>query len=234
MRLRSMALPFLAEVRDTTNVPHDCDTIVLHSDTLSETFVAILACEPQRNRDHLMKKTLLLAGALTIVAAACSSSTQESPSTVAPETTTTIATTTTATAAPTTTAATTTSTTAPPAEEGDSGPEVDAIIAAYEIVFSSETSYDEKAPLIDDPDGLEETVAKYQETGDSMGGVALVAKTVIINGDTADVTYDLLFGGTPSYPDLKGDAVLIDGTWKVTRTMFCSLMSSARVGCPSS
>ncbi len=185
-----------------------------------------------------MQRLIILLGVLALTAAACSSATDTaSEATV----TTTLASTTTA--APTTT--TTTTTTAPAttttaettttvADSGDSGPEVDEIVAAYEIVFSSETSYEEKAPLLDDPTGLEETVAKYQKTGDSMGGVGLDAKSVTINGDTADVTYDLLFGGNPTYPNLKGDAVLIDGTWKVTREMFCSLMSSARVGCPSS
>ena len=183
-----------------------------------------------------MKKIIVLAGALAIVAAACASST-ETPTTVAADApTATVATTTTSppattTAPPTTTSPTTTTTTEAP---GDTGPDVDAITTAYEIVFSSETTFEEKEPLIDDPTGLEETVTQYQETGASMGGVALDAKSITINGDTADVTYDLLFGGNPTYPNLKGDAVLIDGTWKVTREMFCSLMSSARVGCPES
>jgi hypothetical protein len=98
-------------------------------------------------------------------------------------------------------------------------------------VFSSETTYEEKAPLLDDPTGLEDTVLKYIETGESMGGVALAAKEITVDGSVATVIYDLLFGGAPTYPDLTGDAVLIDGTWKVTREMFCSIMTSARVGC---
>jgi hypothetical protein len=108
------------------------------------------------------------------------------------------------------------------------------ITTLYEVVFSSETGYDEKAPLLDDPTGLEDTVAEYQETGESMGGVSLEAKTISVSGDVAAVNYDLLFGGTPTYPDLTGDAVRIDGVWKVTREMFCSIMTSARVGCPAS
>ena len=195
----------------------------------------------------MQRLIIILVGALALVATACSSAsdadapTAAAVTTTAPATTTTAAPATTTTTAPatTTTAAPATTTTAAPATTttteaagGDTGPDVDEITLAYEIVFSSETTYEEKAPLIDDPTGLEETVAKYQETGESMGGVGMAAKSVTINGDTADVTYDLLFGGTPSYTDLPGDAVLIDGTWKVTRTMFCSLMTSARVGCP--
>lgn len=183
-----------------------------------------------------MKRTVLLLVVLAVVAAGCSGSDVS-------ETTTTSAPTTTSTGAPTTTMArTTTTTTTPPAttttaaHSGGIVPgedaDVDAVVLAYEIVFSSETGYEEKAPYIVDPEGLEETVAQYQETGESMGGVELVPTSVTIDGDTAVVIYDLLFGGTPSYPDLTGDAVLNESTWKITREMFCAMMASARVGCP--
>ncbi len=195
-----------------------------------------------------MKRTMLLLVVLAVMAAACSESevaptdttaappsttTTVAPTTTAPATTTTAAVTTTTAAATTTAAPATTTTVADaggivPGEDAD----VDAVVLTYEIVFSSETAYDEKAPYIDDPTGLEQTVADYQEIGKSMGGVELAPKSVTINGDTADVMYDLLFGGTPTYPDLTGDAVLIDDTWKVTRDMFCAMMASARVGCP--
>ena len=164
-----------------------------------------------------MKRVLVLIATIAIVATACASASDEDQGndTITPSS-----------------AAATTMTTSPsaPTEEQD----IANITAVYEIVFSSETTYDEKAPLIDDPAGLEETVAKYRKTGESMGGVGLVATSISINGDTADVTYDLLFGGNPTYPDLAGDAIRVDGTWVVTREMFCSIMTSARVGCPSS
>lgn len=189
-----------------------------------------------------MKSSIFLAVAIALVAAGCggSDTVDESTATTAPATTTTVATTTTTsttttTVAPTTTAAPATTTTTAaggivPGEDAD----VDAVVLTYQIVFSSETTYDEKAPYLVEPAGLEDTVVKYQETGEVMGGVELVPSGVTINGETADVTYDLLFGGTPTYPDLAGDAVLVDETWKVTREMFCGMMASARVGCPAS
>ncbi len=171
---------------------------------------------------------MLLLVVLAVMAAACSESeAAETATTAGPSPTTT-------TVAPTTTAAPATTTTAAdaggivPGEDAD----VDAVVLTYQIVFSSETGYEEKAPYIDDPSDLEQTVADYQENGESMGGVELAPTSVTINGDTADVTYDLLFGGTPAYPDLTGDAVLIDDAWKITRDMFCAMMASARVGCP--
>ena len=191
-----------------------------------------------------LKRALLVLVVLAAIAAGCSQSNtadttpDETPpsttttSTTAPTTTTIVPTT--STTAPTTTTvapATTTTTDSAgivPGEDAD----VDAVVLAYEVVFSSKTGYEEKAPFIEDPEGLEETVAQYQETGESMGGVALDPTSVTIDGDIADVVYDLLFGGTPTYPDLTGDAVLRDGTWKITRDMFCAMMASARVGCP--
>ncbi len=186
-----------------------------------------------------MKPYALLIVVLALLAAACSGSggsdaTVAAPTTIAPATTTTVPASTTTVAATTTVAPTTTTTAAPVGIVPGEDAEVDAVVATYEIVFSSKTGYDEKEPYLDDPTGLEETVAKYQETGESMGGVELAPTSVVINGDSADVTYDLLFGGTPTYPDLTGDAVLIDGTWKITRDMFCAMMASARVGCPES
>ena len=191
-----------------------------------------------------MKRSLFLVFALAIIASACSNGdTVESTATTAqPQTTTTAEPA--APASTTTVPATTTTpatTTVPPTTTTTTGgivagedPDVDGVVLTYQIVFSSATTYDEKAPYIVDPTGLEETVATYQETGESMGGIALAPTAITINSEVAEVQYDLLFGGTPTYTDLSGDAVLVDGVWMVTREMFCGMMTSARVGCPSS
>lgn len=190
----------------------------------------------------LLIRILLVLVAMALVAAACASDdtadTDAAAATPVASTSTTVAistTTTSTTVASTTTTTESATTTVPPAAitPGDD-PAVDAVVLAYEVVFSSETDYDEKVPYLVDPAGLEETVAKYQETGASMGGVALAPTAVTIEGDVADVSYDLLFGGSPTYPDLSGNAVLVDDMWKITREMFCGMMASARVGCPSS
>ena len=188
-----------------------------------------------------MNRLLLLLVALVVITAGCAADdAAETTVTTAAQTeptSTTVATTSTTTtttvAETTTTVAQTTTTTLPAITPGEDE-DVDAVVRAYQIVFSSETGYDEKAPYLVEHEGLEETVARYQETGESMGGIALAPSAVTINGDVADVSYDLLFGGSPTYPDLSGDAVLVDDTWKITRDMFCGMMASARVGCPDS
>ena len=143
------------------------------------------------------------------------------------------ATTTTTTSAPTTTTAAPADApeiaTSPvvPGEEED----VDAIVAAYLVVFDSSTFFDDKAPYITDPSGLEGTVEKYAEAGDSVGGIALSADEVGIEGDNARVIYSFLFAGNPAYRDLEGEAVRTDAGWQITTEFFCEIMASARVGC---
>lgn len=176
---------------------------------------------------------------LALVAAACGSDeTSDGDGAAASATTTTVAAVTTTSTAPatTTTVAPTTTTTTAVAEAGGivagEDAEVDAVVLAYTVALDSVTPYEDKVPYIDDPSGLEETIAKYLETGQSMGGIGVLPTAVSIDGDTAVVTYDLLFGGNPTYPDLTGEAVKTADGWKITRAGFCSLMSSARVGCP--
>ncbi len=186
------------------------------------------------------RRLLSLVLGFALVAAACGSDDTSGGDGAASATTTTVAavTTTTTTAPATTTtvapATTTTTTTAAPAGGivvGEDA-EVDAVVLAYTTALDSVSTYEEKAPYIDDPSGLEGTIAEYLKTGESMGGIGVLPTAVVIDGDTAVVTYDLLFGGNPTYPDLTGDAVKTADGWKITRAGFCSLMSSARVGCP--
>ncbi|MCL1586781.1 MAG: hypothetical protein M3092_00050 [Actinomycetia bacterium] len=238
----------MREVRVTIKVPRQYDTNSDNSekdasearaDSVSTISGAVLPESATDSGATTMKRVSVLIAAIAIVATACSSASDasriaEATTTSASSVATTMVepTTTTTTADLTTTTLRTPTTTSAfaPASDEDAA----EITALYEIVFSSETTYEEKAPLIDDPSGLEETVAKYTETGETLGGVGLVAKTITVGGDLASVTYDLLFSGNPTYPDLTGDAIRVDGAWLVTREMFCSIMTSARVGCPSS
>jgi hypothetical protein len=188
-------------------------------------------------------KRAILVVALALLAAACgdggTATTTAAPATAAPTTaaptTTTAAPTTTeattTTAAPTTTEATTTTSAAPAIVPGED-PEVDAIVLAYTTALDSVVGYEDKAPFIEDSADLEDTVAQYNATGEMMSGIGVMPLEVTIDGDTAVVTYQLLFGGSPSYSPQTGEAIKLDDTWKVTREAFCALMTLARGGCP--
>lgn len=194
------------------------------------------------------RSRLALAAITCLAAAACSATTGPSTTLVegqAPSTAETADTIETTTLVPVTTEvpAETTTTEPEPSSTLDSSnedaivpgenPEIDVIVEAYAIVFDSSTTFEEKAAYIDDPSGLEDTIATYASTGTAVGGVTARADAVTLDGESANVTYTLLFGGNPTYSDLEGTAVLTSDGWKVTRDMFCSVMASARSACPS-
>lgn len=119
-----------------------------------------------------------------------------------------------------------------PAAGGDGAAE-EAVELAYLTVFDSEVPFDEKLPFLEDAEQLRSTFESYADAAERFGGISLEPTSVVINGDEADVTYDVLFGGSAAYSDMSGDAVLREGVWMVTRARFCAFMSSARVSCPS-
>lgn len=176
-----------------------------------------------------MRRIAILIATLGLLAAACSSTGSGSTTTTAL----TDQTTTTTTFATTTTAITGTQQdiqTAPFVPGADA--DADAIVALFAVVFDSATTFDEKAPLIDDPTGLESAIAGYQAAGDAVGGIFLdVTQTGVLN-DQAAVVYDLLFGENPFQTNQRGDAIRVEDTWVVSRDYFCSIVALARVACP--
>ncbi|MFV0308593.1 MAG: Fe2+-enterobactin ABC transporter substrate-binding protein [Desertimonas sp.] len=113
------------------------------------------------------------------------------------------------------------------------GEEEQAAADAWAMVFDSAVGFDDKAPHLDDADALRETVEAYTTAGETMGGITLEPTAVVVDGDGATVTYDVLFGGTVAYADQEGSIALVDGTWVVGRDEFCGFMASARNACPT-
>ena len=176
-----------------------------------------------------MKRIIVLVVAGAIVATACSGTDESSDA----ATETTSAPPTTAEVTTTTIAATTTVDASVPMSPVVPGADADAdaIVDLFAVAFDSETTFEEKAPLIDDPAGLESTVESYKTAGESFGGIFLEVTATSIDSDSAGVMYDLLFGGSPFQSDQIGEAVNNDGQWQVTREYFCSIMELARVDC---
>lgn len=111
--------------------------------------------------------------------------------------------------------------------------EADAAAAAWSVVFDSSAGFDDKSAHVEDAEALRSTIEAYTATGAAMGGITLVPNNVVVNGDAATVTYDVMFGDSAAYTDLSGLITLVDGTWVVSRAEFCSFMASARNACPT-
>jgi iron complex transport system substrate-binding protein len=100
-------------------------------------------------------------------------------------------------------------------------------------VFDSTVTFADKAAHMEDADALQATVESYTTAGSAMGGISLVPTDVVIDGDTATVTYDVMFGESAAYTALTGEISNVAGTWTVSRAEFCSFMVSARNACPA-
>ena len=117
-------------------------------------------------------------------------------------------------------------------EWSESDGEATAASEAWAIVFDSAVTFADKSPFIADAAELEATIDAYTAAGDGFGGISLEPTAVAVDGDTAEITYDVNFGENPAYEDQVGTIALVDGVWTVGRDEFCSFMASARVPCP--
>lgn len=138
----------------------------------------------------------------------------------------------------------TTTTAADDAADGDDGaeegagegvdlddPDQAAVAEGWTTVFDSSVAADAKSAYLEDPEAAAPTLTAYASTGESMQGITLEPTAITIDGDTATITYDILFAGTSAYQDQTGEMVRQDGQWKVTTEQFCAFMATARTPC---
>lgn len=102
---------------------------------------------------------------------------------------------------------------------------------AWAVVFDSSVDFADKAPHMEDAAALESSNDAYAASAAGLGGVSLEPTAVEINGDEATVAYNVLFGGTAAYTDLTGEIQRVNGTWTVSREVYCGFLASARTPC---
>ncbi len=106
-----------------------------------------------------------------------------------------------------------------------------AAMAAWALVFDSTADFADKAPHLEDAANLESSNAGFLAAGEAMGGISLAPTSATIDGDTATVIYDVLFGENAAYTALDGTMQLVDGVWVVSRERYCGFLASARTPC---
>lgn len=117
------------------------------------------------------------------------------------------------------------------AAASDATAEARAAMAAWAVVFDSAAAFADKAAHLEDAANLEASNAAYAATGEGMGGISLVPTAAAADGDTAIITYNVLFGQSVAYSDLSGEINRVDGTWVVSRATHCGFLASARTPC---
>ena len=124
--------------------------------------------------------------------------------------------------APTTAASATPTSTAP----ADTAAAIAQIKANWRTFFAYNTPRAQAATLLEDGDtmgaALAKAVQEQQQTHIRQG--ANVTSVTFSGPTTATVTYQLLNGKQVLLPAASGLAVLVNGTWKVGKQTFCTLV----------
>lgn len=103
---------------------------------------------------------------------------------------------------------------------------------AFATVFDSTVGFDAKAALLAEPEVVKQAAEAYAQAGSAMGGISLRPTAVAITGDSATITYDVLFGPEPAYQALTKTIDRVNGKWIVATKEFCEFLTAARVPCP--
>jgi iron complex transport system substrate-binding protein len=102
---------------------------------------------------------------------------------------------------------------------------------AVATVFDSSIPFDDKVALIEGGESHRADHEGYVAAADAVGGITVEPTDVAPSGDSATVTYRVLFGGNEAYADLTMDVTRVDGEWVVPTDAFCGFLASARTPC---
>jgi hypothetical protein len=117
---------------------------------------------------------------------------------------------------------------------GDASAET-AIRTAF-LGWMNAQPHDEISEYVEDStsiaDALRQGIA--QHTGADLAKYSGRVESVQMTDAThAAVRYSILFDGSPQYADQAGEAIKIDGAWKVSRETVCNLLTYGGITCPA-
>ena len=123
---------------------------------------------------------------------------------------------------------------APDPLDGDRPEDRVAIVEVYAAWYDHSIPNDNKAALLDDPTGvIEAQDVVAEQFGDTIIEADAVVTGIEFVGDAeASVTFEIYVGDqqTPMFTTV-GRAVLIDGTWRITRDTVCPLIAQGGGTC---
>ncbi|MEU6975735.1 MULTISPECIES: hypothetical protein [unclassified Streptomyces] len=100
--------------------------------------------------------------------------------------------------------------------------------------FDPKTPTSERIELLENGETMAPVLGAFAADKTAGRASAQVKSIAFTSPSGAEVTYDLLVGGSPALPDAKGTSVLQNDTWKVSVKTLCGLvqLSGAQVpGC---
>jgi hypothetical protein len=96
---------------------------------------------------------------------------------------------------------------------------------AYTKLFDAKASIDDRKALIQNSDQIQPLITALLGNP-QISMVSSQVKDVKVNGDTADVKFDILLAGQPVATDQTAQAVKVNGKWLVSTKVICQLGST--------
>ncbi len=121
---------------------------------------------------------------------------------------------------------TTSSPYAPVTNQPSSSQQASAVKATWTNFFNGSTPTAEREQLLQNGSQYAQELAGYSQSPLAKEASATVTN-VKVNGNTATVTYTINVNGQPELPNQTGEAVLVNGEWKVSDTALCGLLKLA-------
>lgn len=125
-----------------------------------------------------------------------------------------------------------TSTTAAAAQPPDPEAARAEITTAFESFLDGTKPREERIAFVEDADELAEVFAAGGDA-EPAGVTGQVANIAFTGAESATVLFDILVDGTVALPNFPGEAVFVDGAWKVSRTTVCDLIAQSGTTCPA-
>jgi hypothetical protein len=99
------------------------------------------------------------------------------------------------------------------------------IKANWELFFAGTTSATRKIALLQNGQQFATTIQAQAGSAIAKGTEATVSAVKVVSPTTATVTYSILLNGQPALTNQTGQAVLVDGVWKVGAQSFTALLT---------
>lgn len=117
-------------------------------------------------------------------------------------------------------------------EPADPAAAEEEITRNWTAFFDPKTSAAEKVKVLENGAALQPVLAAFVGNENAATTSAKVTGVEFTSATEANVTYDLLVGGSPALPDSQGTSILQDGTWKVSVKTLCGLVELSGVTVP--
>lgn len=108
-----------------------------------------------------------------------------------------------------------------------------AITDAYTTFFNGTADPAARGALVEDPAAISQGLQGMTTNPQAGGTTATVGAVTLVDPTHATVTWTLNMNGAPVLPDQAGEAVNVNGTWKVANSTVCALLAIAGGGGPT-